>query len=77
VAQRAQQRVEQGNNEYYTERGKKKKSPDIAAYLYAVLLANTKTIREVLRMDRAEEITLEEVLEEAGLTAKWEARGVA
>jgi hypothetical protein len=54
---------------------KKKKDPEIAAYLYAVLQANAKTIREVLNMDSTEEITLDEVLEEAGLTAKWEKRG--
>jgi hypothetical protein len=60
------------------EEGQKKRTdPEIAAYLYAVLQANAKTIREVLNMDSTEEITLDEVLEEAGLTAKWEARGEA
>jgi hypothetical protein len=44
------------------------------AYLYAVLQANLKTLQEVMAM---EELTLEKVLEDAGLTAKWEARGIA
>jgi hypothetical protein len=57
------------------EASKKKNGPEIAAYLYAVLTANAKTLREVLKMDKAGEITLDKVLEEAGLTAKWEARG--
>jgi hypothetical protein len=57
------------------ELSRKKNGPEIAAYLYAVLLANAKTIQEVLKMDKTEEITLDEVLEEAGLTKKWEARG--
>jgi hypothetical protein len=59
------------------ELSRKKNGPEIAAYLYAVLLANAKTIQEVLKMDKAEEITLDEVLEEAGLTKKWEERGEA
>jgi hypothetical protein len=42
------------------------------AYLYAVLQANLKTLQEVMAM---EELTLEKVLEDAGLIAKWEARG--
>jgi hypothetical protein len=45
------------------------------AYLYAVLKANAKTLREVLEMADQEAITLDEVLEEAGLTVKWEKRG--
>jgi hypothetical protein len=59
------------------EGGKRKKDPDIGAYLYAVLMANAKTIQEVLGMENGGEITLDEVLEEAGLTKKWEARGRA
>ncbi|MDR1637877.1 MAG: hypothetical protein LBR93_11140 [Treponema sp.] len=35
-----------------------------------------KTIREVIEMGDGE-LTLEDVLEEAGLTAKWEKRGEA
>jgi hypothetical protein len=49
---------------------------EIGAYLYAILNANAKTIREVLEMANGE-VTLEEVLEEAGLIAKWEKRGEA
>ncbi|MDR2606914.1 MAG: hypothetical protein LBC57_00860, partial [Treponema sp.] len=47
----------------------------IQAYIYAVLKANVKTIREVLQMADEGAITLDEVLEEAGLTAKWKERG--
>jgi hypothetical protein len=56
------------------ESRKRGKGADMAAYLYALLNANTKTIREVLEM-ADKELTLDEVLEEAGLTAKWEKRG--
>ena len=48
------------------------KEAEAGAYLYAVLQANIKTLREVIAMG---ELTLEKVLEESGLTAKWEARG--
>ncbi|MDR2500866.1 MAG: hypothetical protein LBD37_07305 [Treponema sp.] len=51
-----------------------KKEAPAGAYLYAVLQANVEALREVLAM---EELTLEKVLEEFGLTAKWEARGEA
>jgi hypothetical protein len=51
-----------------------KKKAEAGAYLCAVLQANAETLREVLAMG---EITLEKVLEESGLTAKWEARGIA
>jgi hypothetical protein len=49
-----------------------KKEAEAGAYLYAVLEANIETLQEVLAMG---ELTLEKVLEESGLTAKWEARG--
>jgi hypothetical protein len=56
---------------------KNMKEPDIAAYLYAVLQANPETVQEVLRMGKRGELTLDEVLEKAGLTAEWEAIGEA
>ena len=46
------------------------------AYLDVITRANAKMIREVWNMSDAEP-TLEEVLEEVGLTAKWEAIGEA
>ncbi|MDR2482979.1 MAG: hypothetical protein LBD08_05035, partial [Treponema sp.] len=49
-----------------------KKKAEAGAYLYAVLQANAETLQEVLAMG---ELTLEKVLEESGLTAKWEERG--
>jgi hypothetical protein len=45
-------------------------------YIYAVLHANSGMLREVLQMGNAM-VTLEEVLEEAGLAAKWEAKDEA
>jgi hypothetical protein len=58
------------------ESRKRKREGELGAYIYAILRANARTIREVLAMVK-EEVTLEEVLEEVGLTAKWEKRGEA
>jgi hypothetical protein len=44
----------------------------LSAYMYTVLRANVAGLREVLEMSDA---TFEEVLEEFGLAAKWEAKG--
>jgi hypothetical protein len=54
------------------ERGKgiPKGSP-LAAYLWMVIGANKAVFKELMRMSSA----FEEVLEECGLTAKWESRG--
>ena len=46
----------------------------IGAYLDAILNANIESLQEALKM-RNSSLTLDEVLEEAGLVAKWEARG--
>jgi hypothetical protein len=59
------------------EASRGKYEPDIAAYLYAVLLANAKILEEALKMNKTGETTLDEVLERIGLTAKWEAQGRA
>jgi hypothetical protein len=59
------------------EASREKYGPDIAAYLHAVLLTNAKTIVEVSKMSKSEEAKFYEVLEKAGLTAKWEDRGRA
>jgi hypothetical protein len=56
------------------ESGKKGKAEYIRAYLEAVLQANAEKVKEALGMSKTA-ITLDQVLEEAGLTAKWEARG--
>jgi hypothetical protein len=58
------------------ESRKKDRGAQIGAYLYALLSANSETIEEVLEMAEGQ-ITLEEALEKAGLTAKWEKRGEA
>jgi hypothetical protein len=42
-----------------------------------VLLANAKAVAEVSKMSKSEEAKFYEVMKEAGLTAKWEARGRA
>ncbi|MDR1030079.1 MAG: hypothetical protein LBL76_04330 [Treponema sp.] len=55
------------------ERGKgMPKGAPLSAYMYVVLQANSPGFKEVLRMSEA---SFEEVLEEFGLTAKWEAKG--
>jgi hypothetical protein len=59
------------------ESRKRGRDDSLAAYLYAVLSANTRTVQEVLQVANNGELTLDEVLEEAGLTAKWEKRGEA
>jgi hypothetical protein len=52
-------------------RGMPKGAP-LSAYIYILLQANVSGFREVLAMSDA---SFEEVLEEFGLTAKWEAKG--
>ena len=52
----------------------RKKEAAAGEYLYAILQANADSLREVLVM---EGLTLEKVLEEFGLTSKWEAMGEA
>ena len=47
----------------------------IKAYLNVIMQANKKSLKEVLRM--SDTLTLDEIFEEAGLVAKWEARGEA
>ncbi|MDR1316307.1 MAG: hypothetical protein LBK13_05480, partial [Spirochaetales bacterium] len=56
------------------ESGKKGKDAPVRAYLNALLLANQQAVEEVLRM-RNGTLTLEKVLENAGLTKKWIAEG--
>jgi hypothetical protein len=46
-----------------------------SAFLDAILRANIEIFEEIVAMQKRK--TLEQVLEESGLTAKWEARGVA
>jgi hypothetical protein len=52
------------------------KAARIAAYLNAILRANAGAMREVIQMSDAT-LTIEQVLEEVGWIAKWEARGEA
>jgi hypothetical protein len=58
------------------ESGEKGKDAPLRAYLNALLLANPRVIKEVVRM-RNGTLTLERVLEEAGLTEKWKTEGIA
>jgi hypothetical protein len=57
-----------------TEIVRQGKTVRIAAYWDTIIRANARTIQEVLMKDK---LTIEQVLENAGLTAKWEARGRA
>ena len=52
------------------------KAARIGAYLDIITRANTKNIQEALKM-RNNQLTLDEVLENVGLKAKWEARAEA
>ena len=52
------------------------KAAQIRAYLEAVLNANIEKMEEAFRMSDTV-LTLDKVLENIGLTAKWEARGEA
>ena len=45
----------------------------LGMYLYAIIRANPLAFKEALKMD--DTLTLEQVLEEAGLIAKWENKG--
>ena len=46
------------------------------AYLDAIIRANRTSLQELMKMSKTE-LTLDQIFEEAGLTAKWEARGEA
>ena len=52
------------------------KAAKIKRYLDAITRANIASLQEALKMSKTT-LTLEEVLEEAGLISKWEARGEA
>jgi hypothetical protein len=58
------------------EGGKRGREVPIRAYLDVILRANSEMIREVLNMSDST-LTIEAILEEAGLAAKYEARGEA
>jgi predicted transposase YdaD len=52
------------------------KEAQIAAYLDVIVRANTKTVKEIVKMGEMP-VELEQVLEETGWLARWEARGRA
>ena len=56
------------------EAARQEKANRIQAYLNAIIQANSRIIQEELNMSGST-VTLEKVLEDAGLTEKWEARG--
>jgi hypothetical protein len=58
-----------------TEIVRQGKAARLAAYLYVIAQANPKTIKEAIKM--ANTLTIEQVFEDVGWTAKWEARGRA
>jgi hypothetical protein len=51
----------------------RKREMDLGAYLYAILRANKETILEVLKMTD-EGLPFDELMEELGVTARWERR---
>ena len=64
-----------GIRQIFTETYKQGIEARIEAYLDVISRANNKILREVLEMSNTT-LSLEELLEEAGLIAKWEARAV-
>ncbi|MCL2043148.1 MAG: hypothetical protein FWG89_03315 [Treponema sp.] len=56
------------------EAASKDKDARIQAYLNAVYMTNSRVIQEEIQMGKAK-LTLAKVLEDAGMTAEWEARG--
>jgi len=56
------------------EASRQDKSVRIAAYLDAIIRANIRTMEEVIKMDGVPK-SLEKVLKDAGLIAKWETSG--
>ena len=52
------------------------KAARIKAYLDVITRANSESLKEMIRMSK-NALTLDEIFEEAGLVAKWEARGEA
>ena len=58
------------------EISRQEKAARVGAYLDAIARANYLALEEAMKMGTAAK-SLDEVLERSGLTAKWEARGVA
>ena len=59
-----------------TEIYRQGKAVRIKAYLDVIVKANKESLEEVLKMSDAA-LTLDQIFEDAGLVAKWEARGEA
>jgi hypothetical protein len=60
------------------EIARQKKGAQIAAYLNVIKDANTESIQEAIEMgQRKQKLTFDQVIENTGLGAKWEARGEA
>jgi hypothetical protein len=62
------------------ESRKRKREAELGAYIHAILSANKKTIWEVIKMAEGTlplDEMMTELMEEFGLTAKWEKRGEA
>jgi len=51
------------------------KAVRIAAYLDVIARANVETMKEAVQMKRKSSLTLEQMFEDVGWIAKWEARG--
>jgi nitrogenase molybdenum-iron protein alpha/beta subunit len=59
-----------------TESGRQDKTTQIAAYMYAIVNANSIVMEETMKVKQKRK-TFNQIVEEAGLTAEWEARGEA
>jgi hypothetical protein len=64
----------EGINEIVGEIGRLGKAAQVGAYVDVISRANVERLEEAYQMSR-KKVTLEQVLEDIGLTAKWEARG--
>jgi hypothetical protein len=59
-----------------TESARQDKATQIAAYMYAIVYANARELKETVNM-RKEKLTVEQMLIDTGFAAEWEARGEA
>ena len=59
-----------------TEIRRQDKAERLKAYLDVITKANSESLKEMMRMSKSA-LTLEQIFEEAGWIARWEARGIA
>jgi uncharacterized protein (DUF2267 family) len=59
-----------------TESARQDKATQLAAYMYAIVNANSRIMEETMKVKEKRK-TFHQIVEEAGFTAEWEARGEA